>query len=954
MLGCLSFRLLRIGCLALAAGLLPTVVCGADVFYDVPVQDLKFSEGKLPPDADFTRWTDWSMAGFTTPYVAMDGEGEAYLLMQDRSSPLQEPRASQTSLLVRVAAPRKISGQLFWPKSDGSGFEKLRFTLDREPKNDFKRHFLEAKQAHYGDLLDTASAGGAWFRHELRAARPALGQSDVAADNRPVPWRGRRVDSLQETFDLFSGGRAISDNLQLDRTLPRLAGQGDSVRLDSLTGISIAEIDWKPLIAGRQPTLDPLAALVPADQHVVLFPDFAAFLAVADRLADHGTVVMRLAAAQSQDRRLVERYTQQLGVSLQGLARLLGPQAVKSVALTGSDPYFASGTDVGLVFETAQPQVLKNLLVAQAALNAQQVADAEHVSGEVNGLAYAGLRSPDRRVSSYVAALAGAVVLTNSPYQLERFAAVAAKQAPAIASLDEFAFFRDRYPRGDAQESALVFLSDATIRRWCGPRWRIAASRETRDAAVLADLQAAAMDKLAHRLKQAGPLFTDLPLAAAGELTLTPYGVRSAAVGDLTFMTPIAELKFDEVTKQEADAYNQWRDGYQRNWRWAFDPIALRLSVAENRLAADLTVMPLIAGSEYRQFVELARGAEIKPDAGDRHDALLEIILAINSKSETMRGVGGLLVQMAPGARLDPLGWLGQSVAVYVDDDPFWQDLAACDQAKRSQFFEKNIDRLPVALWAEVADGFKLTAFLVSLRAFIEQTSPGMTKWETLEYREQPYVRVTPSPRAMPPGGEKAQLLYAASGKFLLLTPNEALLKRALDRQAVQEAPAPNAAAPAKDGQPGTRPAAEKDSPGLRPWLGSSLDVQFDRKLPLLLSAAFSDFYQRSMQSKAWSNLPILNEWHQRYPDQDPVALHERIWKERLVCPGGGKYVWNDAWQTMESTVYGCPAQPQKGPAAPAELLRLAFANFGLTFEKEGLRAAITLERTAAPPENKP
>ena len=26
------------------------------------------------------------------------------------------------------------------------------------------------------------------------------------------------------------------------------------------------------------------------------------------------------------------------------------------------------------------------------------------------------------------------------------------------------------------------------------------------------------------------------------------------------------------------------------------------------------------------------------------------------------------------------------------------------------------------------------------------------------------------------------------------------------------------------------------------------------------------------MQSRAWSNLPILNEWKHRYPDQDPVA----------------------------------------------------------------------------------
>lgn len=39
-------------------------------------------------------------------------------------------------------------------------------------------------------------------------------------------------------------------------------------------------------------------------------------------------------------------------------------------------------------------------------------------------------------------------------------------------------------------------LSDATIRRWCGPQWRIADSRRTRAAAVLADLQAGHVEEL--------------------------------------------------------------------------------------------------------------------------------------------------------------------------------------------------------------------------------------------------------------------------------------------------------------------------------------------------------------------------------------------------------------------------------------------------------------------------
>ena len=67
-------------------------------------------------------------------------------------------------------------------------------------------------------------------------------------------------------------------------------------------------------------------------------------------------------------------------------------------------------------------------------------------------------------------------------------------------------------------------------------------------------------------------------------------------------------------------------------------------------------------------------------------------------------------------------------------------------------------------------------------------------------------------------------------------------------------------------------------------------------------------------------NIPILNEWKRLFPGEDPVNLHQKIWQTHLISPGGGQYVWNDEWKTMESTVYGHPGQPKDGPARPAAL----------------------------------
>ena len=76
------------------------------------------------------------------------------------------------------------------------------------------------------------------------------------------------------------------------------------------------------------------------------------------------------------------------------------------------------------------------------------------------------------------------------------------------------------------------------------------------------------------------------------------------------------------------------------------------------------------------------------------------------------------------------------------------------------------------------------------------------------------------------------------------------------------------------------------------------------------------------MQARAWANLPILNQWRQRCPEQDPLALHAAHWQTTLRCPGGGRYVWNEEYQTMASTVYGHPGEPQGGPLIPPSLSR--------------------------------
>lgn len=929
----LNRRVLRCACLGIVAlASIANDTAAEDAFYRVPLADLKLTEGKL---SDTEAETDnntmnWRRRDLMHARAVLDGEGEAYVARSDDNSPTNAPALLPTEggLVARTPAARDLTGSLYLPKDKYSGMVKLRFTIPASAAVKNGDRFYRAKRSYYESLLDRGIPGMAWFRHQHRAAQMALGkeQSDTV---RPVP--GRRAAGIENTFDLFSGGRAIRENLQLDRNL-QVAGKNDElVDVASIKGITIAEIDWKPLLADAPPKTDPLAQAIPADQHAVFFPTFSAAVTVADEVVRQGTPLSRVMLTRSEDELIKQRYERQLCLPLSALARLLGPTVIGSVALTGSDPSFFTGTDVAVLFECKQPAALKTLLLGQAGAAAREE-NAKAVFGEAAGIAWSGFLSPDRRVSCYIAALDGAVAVTNSLTQLERLAAVKRGDSPALTSLDEYKFFRQRYPYGDADETALIFISDATIRRWCSPRWRIAASRRLRSAAVMSELQARFMDDLVGGQVEAGPIHSDLPLAGGGQLRLDEHGVRSSTEGSLEFQTPIVELSLDQVTKAELSAYARWRDSYQSNWRWAFDPIALRLTVSEKRLAADLTVMPLIFGTDYRSFVELARGSDIAPHSGDPHPSLAQFVLALNRQSQTMRAGANL----ARGVlRVDPLDWLGGWISVYFDDDAeYFKELAEQeDAAKVNLYLMRRLDRLPLGVHVAVSDPWKLTAVLTALRALIEQTAPKMTVWESLTYRDEPYVRVGPTERAqgmIPPGVGRPSLYYSFSSEGLLATFNEALLKRAIDRLLVRRQAQ-------KDGKP--LPAGE------RPWLGTSFCFQFEQKLLTLLDRLGGESLRQILQARSWGNLPILNEWHHRYPDRDPVKVHEKFWQTRLVCPGGGEYVWNDAWQTMESTAYGHPGEPKPGPASPLPLSALTAGNFGLTFEKQGLRARAALDR---------
>jgi hypothetical protein len=330
--------------------------------------------------------------------------------------------------------------------------------------------------------------------------------------------------------------------------------------------------------------------------------------------------------------------------------------------------------------------------------------------------------------------------------------------------------------------------------------------------------------------------------------------------------------------------------------------------------------------------------------------------MALNVNSESIRRDAQMLVRLAPGLKVNPLDWIDSSISAYADRDDFWTELA-----KRSansspndydyDYFMRNFHRIPIAVHLDVKDSLKLAAFLTLARGYIDTAAPGLTQWEVKQHRDTPYVHIGSNMG-------KLGLFYCAGQDDFTLSPHEGLIQRAIDRQLARQAAkkAANGETPKEAGKTGPE-RAQTDSTetsgattiagGNKPWLGEHWCLRVDGSAIALVDGIFARDQQRLMQRLAWSSLPILNEWRRLYPGEDPVALHERLWHRRLVCPGGGEYRWNDKWQTMESTVYGHPAEPRIGPTVAAGLRDLTSGDFGLTFEEQGLRARAALTRSA-------
>lgn len=794
-------------------------------------------------------------------------------------------------------------------------------------------------------------------------------------------WRGepQRVD----LFDLFTGAHAVQESLQLDTMRGRrgLPKPGTGVAAAQLQGPTVRSHPWPQMLGDRRPEVSRLSCSVPEDNYLVEFRSLTRMLEILEA-GDLWTVhLVQQAAQDSTSQDLSERLQAQLAIQSQWLLRPFYDQVVAEVGITGSDLYLREGSDVTLLFELRQPDVFRARMDAFLAAAQKARPDAARSDGELLGVRYVHLATPDRAVHVFAADPAKDLhVRSNSKAGLARvLAAIAGRDAAGrpvrrLGESEEFRYLRTLLPRGAAEEDGFVYLSDPFVRRIVGPEVKLT---EARRMACYNHLRMIGHAALLHRTERgAAPASLDA-LAdgfapgrfGAGDL-LCPDGGRYGLAGDglhgacsrhgrSDALVPGVEILVSEVSQEEAAAYREFVAEYSRYWQHFFDPIAIRVHAGARRYRLETLVLPLIDNSVYTRMAASMSGEPRPLDATPVAASNL-FSVALNLDPKALRA---LLVEVLPHPGVSaPFGLDPDSIARLVGEGLTGQvGLHVCDGVPMFDFslpsflgetmggirgsgFDSEMLGLafliaslnaPVYASLPLRDPALVDEFLGRLdqRLAVLARRPADTGFFPLRYDfgvvREPSGRLVRS-AALEVGPIRWRFHWARIGEVLYVASRREIL-------AELAAAAPGDPGPAGHALVRMRPrswAKVLDSYQLG-WADNVRRACLDNLGPL------------AAVGRALRGLPPGKE-----RDATMAELARAVHGARFLCPESGTYQLLDTAHTVECSVHGTlltPRQPEG--LIPDGHLGGLLHGFGglsasLTFLPEGLRAVLEVERT--------
>jgi hypothetical protein len=647
----------------------------------------------------------------------------------------------------RVAPPAKIDANA-WPVA-----------------TDLKRRWAIAEVEQFAALAARAPDFGFYsFAMEATTKQYALPRIEVQRIN---DWTGRNRWHV-ETRDLYNvttGAAAITESLALNRMRDanfRGSNAARTVDIRNVQGITIGEHPWEKMMAGKKPGDEPLAKLTPHDFYYIHFKNIAKFLEMGDLIEQWGTTATRAFESNSKDNRLKQKIEQQLCLKSTGLARVFGPQVIKSMAVVGSDPYVREGTDITILFQLSNKSAFQ-LATEPILQEARKKFGAKLKEGNeaFGDIAIESYTTPLREVSLHRASFGEFVAYSNSPAALRRVLETHLGKHKSLWDSLDFQYMRVIFKNDDPQEDGFVFLSDAFIRNLVGPATRIKERRRLEALTSLAMVTNGALYTAWHKGRL--PLDHAELLASTGlkpEQLFTPDGNGAAwdpqtqlAVSNVYnthhFATPLLEIPIDFVTKSEASEYEMFRQQYMGLWRQFFDPIGMRVALRGKEVKWETYILPLVRNTQYDQLRRTTGDGVLTIDGSTFSDkAIFQVMAHVSPNAWDAGGFGFGDVRKILGVRTRDL--VKDWVTLRFDDSPVYAELL--EMSIRRELdpnyrewgdFLAKASQMPVTVGFEIRNPLIFAGLLTTVRNMAENAVPNLIEWKAMEpYKDVKMVRI--------------------------------------------------------------------------------------------------------------------------------------------------------------------------------------------------------------------
>ena len=695
--------------------------------------------------------------------VAIDGAGPgphafASLTMEGARGRFDSRgAASNTLLTLWIRRPRSeqgkpVAGSIYVDSEREDPGHRFSFhaAVDAAKKSD------AALPARWGAAFASAlheQRSSPWHAFAAERVKSLFAEKTSGKAGAPLPGIGarpRRTD-LTELMDTTTGALSIQESLQMDRPLLlRAAREKASVPIGTLKPPRSAPHPWDDLLRqlGKTAPAEPLAAMVPAEFYYLRAADLDVLFQLSDQIDAWATPLVGALDRQAAEHDLATTYETQLGLARTALSRALGKEVVAQVALVGSDPYLREGSDVSVIFQVKQRALFEAGLAGTLATRAR-----EHGSVAATNTAYQGvdvkiMTSPDGAVRQHRATVGDAEIVSNSLGAVKRILDAIKGKRPRLADEKDFAYLmaRDAGVRADA----LGFMGDRFVGEVVGPRQKVL---EARRQIALAELMTPGFAALLHGfLTGKSPASVDelvttkllskdeLKHGSGAPIVWKPGEAARSVFGTPAALTPLLDLPEPAlVTESERDAYDRFSRTYESYWRTYIDPAAIRIAIdpgpTGTTLTADLRIVPLIDGTDYREILEMAGQARVDvPALGSGARAVVGIGQEARVRRELSR-----LVRGVAGRHDFGLDFLGEWAMVGVDDRPAVAQAVFATQRDLPQLpggdERRRVDEIAVlaSVPAYVAIGIKsmtgAALALAAMRAIADDVLPGAITW---------------------------------------------------------------------------------------------------------------------------------------------------------------------------------------------------------------------------------